>query len=126
MMRSGEAMELALRDCCQSIRIGKLLIKRKNPDEEPTVFYAKLPPDAHERAVFLMHPLLDTGASLLKAVALLKERRVPESSIIILNLFSTDEGIRSILDVHPDVRILTTEIGTACPSHFGQIYFGAR
>ena len=32
IIRSGEAMEQGLRDCCRSIRIGKILIQVRNID----------------------------------------------------------------------------------------------
>ena len=32
IIRSGEAMEQGLRDCCRSIRIGKILIQVRNVD----------------------------------------------------------------------------------------------
>lgn len=34
VIRSGEAMESALRDCCLGIKIGKILVQRKNFVEE--------------------------------------------------------------------------------------------
>jgi len=33
----GEAMEKGLRDCCRSIRIGKILIKMKDESKTPMV-----------------------------------------------------------------------------------------
>ncbi len=36
-MRAGEAMEQGLRDCCRSIRIGKILIQRNENTAEPIV-----------------------------------------------------------------------------------------
>lgn len=58
-MRSGEAMERGLRDCCRSMRIGKILIqKAKENDVDAKVYYAKFPPNIENRKVLLMYPIL--------------------------------------------------------------------
>jgi len=54
----GEAMEQGLRDCCRSIRIGKILVISDEETHEAKVFYAKFPPDIHKRKVLLMYPIL--------------------------------------------------------------------
>jgi uracil phosphoribosyltransferase len=58
IMRAGEAMEDALRECCRSVRIGKILIQRDEETAEPKLFYAKLPQDIAERHVLLLDPML--------------------------------------------------------------------
>lgn len=66
IVRSGEAMEKGLRECCRSIRIGKVLIKVEEETNKPTVCYARFPPDIHQRRVFLMYPLLSVAMVLEK------------------------------------------------------------
>jgi len=51
-------MEQGLRDCCRSMRIGKILIMSDEDTHEAKVFYAKFPPDIHKRRVLLMYPIL--------------------------------------------------------------------
>ncbi|XP_014843059.1 PREDICTED: uracil phosphoribosyltransferase homolog isoform X2 [Poecilia mexicana] len=58
IMRSGEAMEQGLRDCCRSIRIGKILIQSDEETQKAKVYYAKFPPDVYRRKVLLMYPIL--------------------------------------------------------------------
>ncbi|XP_061642884.1 uracil phosphoribosyltransferase homolog isoform X2 [Phyllopteryx taeniolatus] len=58
IMRSGEAMEQGLRDCCRSIRIGKILIQSDEETQKAKVYYAKFPPDIYRRKVLLMYPIL--------------------------------------------------------------------
>ncbi|XP_060039141.1 uracil phosphoribosyltransferase homolog isoform X2 [Erinaceus europaeus] len=58
IMRSGEAMEQGLRDCCRSIRIGKILIQSDEETQRAKVYYAKFPPDIYRRKVLLMYPIL--------------------------------------------------------------------
>ncbi|XP_029786546.1 uracil phosphoribosyltransferase homolog isoform X3 [Suricata suricatta] len=93
IMRSGEAMEQGLRDCCRSIRIGKILIQSDEETQRAKVYYAKFPPDIYRRKVLLMYPILSTGNTVIEAVKVLIEHGVQPSVIILLSLFSTPHGI---------------------------------
>jgi len=61
IMRAGEAMEQGLRDCCRSVRIGKILIQRDEETCKPKLFYDKLPADIANRWVLLLDPMFATG-----------------------------------------------------------------
>ena len=54
----GEAMEQGLRDCCRSIRIGKILVHSDEDTHDAKVVYSKLPPDIANRKVLLMYPIM--------------------------------------------------------------------
>ena len=71
IMRAGEAMEQGLRDCCRSVRIGKILIQRDEDTSKPRLFYDKLPEDIKERWVLLLDPMFATGSFFYNAIALL-------------------------------------------------------
>ncbi|CAJ0932019.1 unnamed protein product, partial [Ranitomeya imitator] len=92
IMRSGEAMEQGLRDCCRSIRIGKILIQSDEETQRAKVYYAKFPPDIYRRKVLLMYPILSTGNTVIEAVKVLIEHGVQPACIILLSLFSTPHG----------------------------------
>ncbi|KMU73995.1 uracil phosphoribosyltransferase [Coccidioides immitis RMSCC 3703] len=81
IMRAGEAMEQGLRDCCRSVRIGKILIQRDEQTWQPKLFYEKLPQDIADRWVLLLGPMFATGGSATMVVEVLKEKRGPESRI---------------------------------------------
>lgn len=66
IMRAGEAMEQALRECCRSVRIGKILIQRDEETAQPRLFYDKLPTDISDRWVLLLDPMLATGLCVLQ------------------------------------------------------------
>ena len=61
IMRAGEAMEQGLRDCCRSVRIGKILIQRDEETSLPKLFYDKLPEDIADRWVLLLDPMFAPG-----------------------------------------------------------------
>ncbi|XP_053987726.1 uracil phosphoribosyltransferase homolog isoform X1 [Hylaeus volcanicus] len=129
IVRSGEAMEQhfsfqGLRDCCRSIRIGKILVESDVDTHEARVVYAKFPDDICERKVLLMYPIMSTGNTVIKAIAVLKEHNVLEENIILSNLFCTPIAAKSLVTAFPQMKILTSEILSIAPNHFGQKYFG--
>ncbi|KAK5681132.1 Uracil phosphoribosyltransferase, synthesizes UMP from uracil [Elasticomyces elasticus] len=107
IMRAGEAMEQALRECCRSVRIGKILIQRDEETSMPRLFYDKLPEDIKDRWVLLLDPMLATGGSALMAVDVLRSRGVPEEHICFLNLIASPEGAANFAQKFPKVRIVT-------------------
>ncbi|KGL94501.1 Uracil phosphoribosyltransferase, partial [Charadrius vociferus] len=122
----GEAMEQGLRDCCRSIRIGKILIQSDEETQRAKVYYAKFPPDIYRRKVLLMYPILSTGNAVIEAVKVLLEHSAQPSVINLLSLFSTphSKGAKSIIQEFPEITILSTEVHPVAPTHFGQKCFG--
>ncbi|KAE9550334.1 hypothetical protein FO519_006466 [Halicephalobus sp. NKZ332] len=119
--RSGEAMEFAVRQCCRSIRIGKILIDEKNK-----VLYSRLMPDIRSRKVLLLYPLLHTGSALVQAIQELINKKVNEENIYLLSMFSTFHGIRRIHQFFPLATIITSEINDDIPYYFTMKYFGTN
>jgi uracil phosphoribosyltransferase len=124
IMRAGESMEQALRECCRSVRIGKILIQRDEETSKPRLFYDKLPEDIADRWVLLLDPMLATGkcgkrwcemievwqplgGSALMAVDVLLSRGVPEERILFLNLIASPEGAANFAKRFPKLRVVT-------------------
>lgn len=124
IVRSGEAMEQGLRDCCRSIRIGKILIQSDDDTHDARVVYANLPKDINQRKVLLMYPIMCTGNTVTKAIEVLQMNNVKEENIILLNLFCTPQSAEQLVTKFPGMTILTTEVHPVAPGHFGQKYFG--
>lgn len=132
IIRSGEAMENALRTCCMGVKIGKILIQRH--EESSTLAFEKLPHDIADRHVLLMDPILATGNSAVSAIEVLtKHRKVPESKILFLTLIAAPEGIHKVCSKFPQLKVITSEIddglgpvGEVRPGvgNFGDRYFG--
>ncbi|KAL7899118.1 PRTase-like protein [Trichoderma sp. SZMC 28014] len=110
IMRAGEAMEQGLRDCCRSVRIGKILIQRDEDTAQPKLFYDKLPEDIANRWVLLLDPMFATGGSATMAVEVLKGRGVPEERILFLNLIASPEGITTFAAKFPRLKVVTAFI----------------
>ena len=125
IVRSGEAMEKALQDCCRSMRIGKILVDSDTETHEARVIFAKFPCDIAERKVLLLYPIMNSGNKVCRAIrVVLDEGRVPEDHVILINLFSTPKAAKRIVTEFPNLTILTSEINEVAPNHFGERYFG--
>lgn len=107
ILRAGEAMEAGLRECCRSVRIGKILIQRDEETAKPKLFYAKLPEDIAKRWVLLLDPMLATGGSAIQAMKVLVEHGVEPEKILFLNLIASPEGLRNIWQAFPQVRVIS-------------------
>ncbi|KAK9463899.1 putative uracil phosphoribosyltransferase [Lipomyces oligophaga] len=107
IMRAGESMEQGLRDCCRSVRIGKILIQRDEETADAKLFYEKLPEDISDRYVLLLDPMLATGGSVIKAVEVLLEKGVPEERILFLNLIASPEGVKTFANLYPKAKLVT-------------------
>lgn len=106
VIRSGEAMENALRACCKGIKIGKILVSRG----EGTVVYERLPADIANRYVLLMDPMLGTGRTAVQSIQVLVSKGVPEDHILFLTLISAPAGIHNVFKHFPTVKLITSEI----------------
>ncbi|KAG9294149.1 hypothetical protein G9A89_021508 [Geosiphon pyriformis] len=107
IMRAGESMEQGLRDCCRSVRIGKILIQRDEETAKPKLYYAKLPSDIDKRYVLLLDPMLGTGGSAIKAIDVLISHGVREDRILFLNLLAAPEGIEAVTQRFSQIKIVT-------------------
>ncbi|KAF3894064.1 Uracil phosphoribosyltransferase [Trichophyton interdigitale] len=110
IMRAGEAMEQGLRDCCRSVRIGKILIQRDEETCKPALFYEKLPQDISKRWVLLLDPMFATGGSATMAVEVLKSKGVPEDHILFINLIASPSGVADFAERFPKLRVVTAFI----------------
>ncbi|CAO3608151.1 unnamed protein product [Mucor hiemalis] len=133
IMRAGEAMEQGLRECCRSVRIGKILIQRDEETHQPKLYYSKLPKDISSRYVLLLDPMLATGGSAMQAVQVLLDNNVKEDHIIFLNLIGSPEGIDAFVQRYPKVKIVIGELDACLNDEkyiipgcgdFGCRYFG--
>ena len=127
-------MENALRQILPNVRIGKILIQRKEDGSaEAQLFYTKVPQDIASRKVLLLDPMLATGGSAVCAIHELMKMGVPEERITFLNMVAVPEGIREVLTHYPKVRIISCALDDSLNDQkyilpglgdFGDRYFG--
>lgn len=89
-------------------RVGHLGMYRDETTHKPIDYYVKLPQGINSSYILLVDPMLATGGSAHDAIGYLKKQGAKK--ILFMCLISAPEGIRHILENHPDVHIVTAAI----------------
>lgn len=137
LIGSGEAMENALRFVCRGCRIGKVLLKNSEKEDESSISaaYVKLPEDVSERVVIVMSPVLGTGNSLCCLIEVLIKNNVKERNIICMALLSSKTAIERVFSQFPNIRLVISSIDNHLDENmqvlpgvgnFGDRYFGIK
>ena len=84
-----------------SARVGHIGLYRDHDTLKPVDYYFKVPAAEVERDFFVLDPMLATGGSAVAAVGALKEAGARR--IRFLSVVAAPEGVRAMLDAHPDV-----------------------
>ena len=71
-------------------------------------YYANLPDDLAERAVFVVDPMLATGHSSAAALSMLAERGAQDVTFVCI--IAAPAGIATLLGAHPTARIVTAAV----------------
>lgn len=108
ILRAGLAMSDAIASLVPAAKIGHIGIYRDHETKKAIEYFCKLPSDISEREIFLLDPMLATGASAKSAIDILKERGAKKIKFVCI--ISAPEGIKIITDAHPDVEIFTANI----------------
>jgi len=109
IIRAGDSMLEAVRQCAPGITVGKILIQRDEESEEklPKMYYQKYPPNIGARKVLLCDPMLATGGSAVMAIKSLVEAGVKESNIVFVNVIACPEGVARLAADCPAVKVVT-------------------
>jgi uracil phosphoribosyltransferase len=103
-------MELA-----PSAQVWHLGLYRDEQTHEPVHYYNRLPPQPTVDVAVVLDPMLATGGSAIAAVDVLKRWGVPE--VRFLGLIAAPEGIASLHERHPDVRIHVAAVDARLNEH---------
>ena len=101
ILRAGVGMLDGVLSLIPGARVGFIGLYRDEETLQPVEYYVKLPNDIAERDVLLLDPMLATGNSTAAAVETVKAAGA--SSIRLIALIATPEGIARIHRDHPDV-----------------------
>ena len=103
ILRAGLGLVDGVLRMVPSARVGHIGMFRDEETLEPHVYFCKMPKDIAERDVIVVDPMLATGGSACAAIDEMKKRGCKNIKLIIL--VAAPEGIRCILQAHPDVEI---------------------
>ncbi len=108
ILRAGLGMVDGILSLVPSARVGHVGMYRDHETHEPVQYYCKFPPSVSDRTCLVVDPMLATGGSLTAAVKFLRDAGVKD--IRCLTLVSCPEGVKTVLDYNPDVRLYTCVI----------------
>ena len=108
ILRAGLGMVDGILQLVPSARVGHVGMFRDPETHEPHPYYCKLPSDVGERTCLVVDPMLATGGSLVAALKYLREAGAKD--IRCLTLVSAPEGVATVLETDPDVRLYTCSL----------------
>lgn len=108
ILRAGLGMVEGLLRLMPSARVGHIGLYRDHDSLQPVDYYFKIPPDADTRDFILLDPMLATGGSAAAAVDSLQ--RNGAASVRLVCLVAAPEGVRHMLERHPDVPVFTAAL----------------
>ena len=80
---------------------------------KPIWYYNKVPMEAvnpEKFYVYITDPMLATGNSLLEAVKLYADKKIPVEQIKILSIIAAPEGVYNIQQQYPEIEIITAAL----------------
>jgi uracil phosphoribosyltransferase len=108
VLRAGLGMLEGMLRLMPSVRVGHIGLYRDHVTLQPVSYYFKTPPDPEARDFIVLDPMLATGGSASAAVTALK--RAGASRVRFVCLVAAPEGVRRMLDDHPDVQLFTAAL----------------
>ena len=80
---------------------------------KPVWYYNKVPmeaPNPEKFYIYITDPMLATGNSLIEAIRLYADKKIPMSHIKCICIMAAPEGIENIQKVFPEVEIITAAV----------------
>lgn len=108
ILRAGLGMVDGMLQLIPAAKVGHIGLYRDEKTLKPVEYFCKLPQDIEEREVIVTDPMLATGGSAVDAISLLKKKGA--KYIRLTCLIAAPEGIKAVMNTHPDVDIYVASI----------------
>jgi uracil phosphoribosyltransferase len=115
ILRAGLGLLPGFLNCIDDAEVAHLGFYRDPASLEPVPYYANMPRTLAGRDVFVLDPMLATGNSGSAAMSLLASRGA--QGITFVCLIAAPEGIATLSEAHPGVRIVTAAIDERLNDH---------
>lgn len=115
ILRAGLGMVDGMLKLIPAAKVGHIGLYRDPETLMPVEYYCKLPSDIEERDIIITDPMLATGGSASGAIHLLKEKGA--KNIKLMCLIAAPEGIKAVLNAHPDIEIFVANVDEKLNEH---------
>ena len=115
ILRAGNGMLDGMLELLPAAKVGHIGLYRDPDTLEPVEYYFKVPSDIADRIVIVCDPMLATGNSAAAAINRLKDHGV--TSIKLVCLLAAPEGVRCMLERHPDVMVTVASLDDRLNDH---------
>ena len=115
ILRAGLGMVSGVQKLIPNAKVGHIGLYRDHETCQPIEYYCKLPADAEQRTLIVVDPMLATGGSASDAITMIKKRGV--TKIKLCCIVSSPEGVRRILNDHPDVDLYVAAVDRELNEH---------
>ncbi|WP_010246363.1 uracil phosphoribosyltransferase [Acetivibrio cellulolyticus] len=115
VLRAGLGMVDGMLKLLPMAKVGHIGLYRDPETLGPVEYYCKLPDDVSEREIVVVDPMLATGGSASAAIKYIKDKGV--SSIKLMCLIASKDGIDRINKDHPDVIIYCAAVDDKLNDH---------
>jgi len=115
ILRAGNGMLDGMLELLPAARVGHIGLYRDPATLEPVEYYFKVPDDIADRVVIVVDPMLATGNSAAAAVSRLKDCGVTSPKLVCL--IAAPEGVRCMLERHPDVTVTVAALDDRLDDH---------
>lgn len=108
ILRAGLGMLEGVLELIPNAKISVVGLYRDEETLQPVAYFDKVVKNIDERTALIVDPMLATGGTLIATIDLLKKKGCRR--IMGLFLVAAPEGIKAVVDAHPDVDIFTAAI----------------
>lgn len=115
ILRAGTGILEGMLSVVPGARVGHIGLYRDPETLEPVEYYCKVPSDIADRDVIVVDPMLATGNSAAAAISRLKEHGATRIKFVCL--LAAPEGVKTMLEHHPDVMITAAALDERLNEH---------
>ena len=108
ILRAGLGMLEGVLELIPNAKISLVGLYRDEETLQPVAYFDKVVKNIDERTALIVDPMLATGGTLIATIDLLKKKGC--TKILGLFLVAAPEGIKAVIDAHPDIEIFTAAI----------------
>ena len=108
ILRAGLGMLEGVLELIPNAKISVVGLYRDEETLQPVAYFDKVVKNIDERTALIVDPMLATGGTLIATIDLLKKEGC--TKILGLFLVAAPEGIKAVIDAHPDIEIFTAAI----------------